>query len=66
MDVCARICVHYLARDDVPDVSFADGQPVFPKIVAISPEKIQKTRRIIIYSEFPSMAPLLQNVRTFF
>ncbi|GLB36948.1 putative aortic smooth muscle cell differentiation [Lyophyllum shimeji] len=62
MDTCARICKHYLARDDVQDVSFADGQPIFPEIVAVPKEQVQQTRRILIYSEFASMAPLLQNV----
>lgn len=63
MDVCARICAHYLTHDDVEDVTFEDGQAVFPETPIPPEEEIRKTRRIIIYSEFSSMAPLLQNVR---
>ncbi|RDB19056.1 Transcription regulatory protein SNF2 [Hypsizygus marmoreus] len=62
MDVCAQICSHYLTHDDVEDVAFVEGKPVFPEIVAIPGKEVLKTRRIIIYSEFSSMAPLLQNV----
>lgn len=61
MDVCARICAHYLAHDDVGDVSFVDGKPVFPD-TSVPPQAPQQKRRIVIYSEFSSMAPLLQNV----
>jgi hypothetical protein len=31
MDVCAKLCAHYLTHDKVEDVSFVDGQPVFSK-----------------------------------
>ncbi|KXN81008.1 Nuclear protein STH1/NPS1 [Leucoagaricus sp. SymC.cos] len=61
MDVCAKICAHYLTHDDVGHVSFLDGEPVFPSTDADS-TNLLKTRRILIYAEFPSMAPLLQNV----
>ncbi|KAJ3803777.1 P-loop containing nucleoside triphosphate hydrolase protein [Lentinula aff. lateritia] len=59
MDVCAQICQHYLLRDDVPDVEFINGKPVFPKL---KPSKGMKTRKILIYSEFPSMTSLLVKV----
>lgn len=63
MDVCAQICQHYLLRDDVPDVEFIDGKPVFPKL---KPSKgSSKIRKILIYSEFPSMTSLLVKVRSF-
>ncbi|KAF9442094.1 P-loop containing nucleoside triphosphate hydrolase protein [Macrolepiota fuliginosa MF-IS2] len=62
MDVCAKICAHYLTHDDVGDVVFEEGQPIFPDIPDMREADIQRTRRIIIYAEFPSMAPLLQNV----
>ncbi|KAF7771865.1 hypothetical protein Agabi119p4_6176 [Agaricus bisporus var. burnettii] len=62
MDVCARICAHYLKHDHMDDVHFENGKPVFPVFPEIPGERLPKRRRIIIYSEFPSMAPLLQNV----
>lgn len=62
MDVCARLCAHYLTHDEVDDVSFVDGNPVFPDTGVAPGHSPQKTRRIIIYQEFSSMALLLQNV----
>lgn len=62
MDVCAKICGHYLTRDDIEDVRFEDGKPVFPEVLTVPGEEIQRSRRIIIYAEFSSMAPLFQNV----
>ena len=62
MDACARICAHYLQDDRIDDVDFQDGEPVFPQIHATWASEPQRTRRIIVYAEFPSMAPLLQNV----
>ncbi|KAF9444080.1 hypothetical protein P691DRAFT_678274 [Macrolepiota fuliginosa MF-IS2] len=62
MDVCGRISFHYLTRDDVPDVEFHDGKLVLPEVPPLPEKDIRKTRRIIIYAEFASMAPLLQNV----
>lgn len=65
MDVCARICRHYLQQDDVPDVEFQDGQVIFPTL-AQKPgepgETASRTRKILIYAEFPSMTGILQNV----
>lgn len=62
MDVCARLCAHYLTHDEVDDVSFVDGNPVFPDTAVSSGRSPQKARHIIIYQEFSSMALLLQNV----
>ncbi|KAJ3885134.1 P-loop containing nucleoside triphosphate hydrolase protein [Lentinula edodes] len=63
MDVCAQICQHYLLGDDVPDVEFIDGKPVFPKPnPSDGPKGPSKTRKILIYSEFPSMTSLLVKV----
>ena len=62
MDVCARICAHYLTDDHVPDISFDNGEVHFPTIPGQCQDFPERSRRIIIYAEFPSMAPLLQNV----
>jgi len=32
IDVCARICAYYLQDDQIDDVDFQDGEPVFPQI----------------------------------
>ena len=64
MDTCARVVAHYLTDDNVQDVTFADGRPVFPELVKTRKDQIRQTRRIIIYAEFSSMAPLFQNVST--
>lgn len=62
MDVCAQICSHYLAHDQVEDVSFLDGKPVFPEIAVAPGHPPQRNRHIIIFQEFASMALLLQKV----
>ncbi|KAJ3563513.1 hypothetical protein NP233_g8897 [Leucocoprinus birnbaumii] len=62
MDTCARACVHYLTHDDVPDITFEDGELVLPKVEVQPGQKVTRARRIIIYSEFSSMASLFQNV----
>lgn len=62
MDLCARLCRHYLSHDDVDDVSFMNGQAEFPQLEFVPGTTYHKNRRIIIYSEFSSMHPLLQNV----
>jgi hypothetical protein len=62
MDVCAQICSYYLWRDDVLDVSFNNGVPVFPSLEDAPKGIGNKTRQILIYAEFPSMTPLLRNV----
>lgn len=63
MEVLAKICAHYLSHDDVEDVTFEEGRPVFPPVPELEDAKTQQTRQIIVYGEFPSMAPLIQNVR---
>ncbi|KAJ3557756.1 hypothetical protein NP233_g11663 [Leucocoprinus birnbaumii] len=62
MDACGRITAHYLLDDRVPDVICEDGEIMFPDVPQEFKDHPLQTRRIIIYSEFPSMTPLLQNV----
>ncbi|KAF5345577.1 hypothetical protein D9756_011032 [Leucocoprinus leucothites] len=62
MDICARICSHYLTHDDVDDVKFENGQALFTPVIMEPGKEYSRKRRIIIYSEFTSMAPLLRNV----
>jgi TATA-binding protein-associated factor len=33
MDVCARICAHYLKHDHVDDVRFEEGQLILPDVL---------------------------------
>ncbi|KXN82140.1 SWI/SNF-related matrix-associated actin-dependent regulator [Leucoagaricus sp. SymC.cos] len=63
MTVCAQLCKYYLTHDDVPDVDFVDGEPVFPDIPQLPSGDVKRTRRLIVYAEFASMQPLLQDVR---
>ncbi|KAJ3566666.1 hypothetical protein NP233_g6855 [Leucocoprinus birnbaumii] len=62
IETCSKLCSYYLTHDAVPDVTFENGQAIFPKVEVKPGEEVSKKRRIIIYSEFSSMAPLLQNV----
>ncbi|KAM6490053.1 P-loop containing nucleoside triphosphate hydrolase protein [Amanita muscaria] len=61
MDVCARICQYYLSSDDVSDVTFEDGKPIF---VSSQPTNLSNPakRHILIFAEFPSMTLILRNV----
>jgi TATA-binding protein-associated factor len=64
MDVCAKICQHYLSHDDIPDMEFVDGYVMFPAIPAMqiqAPFTIEC--KILIYSELPSVTVLLMNIR---
>ena len=65
LDVLARICRHYLSADDVPDVYFENGAPVFPPCVPV-PGEISRNCRVIIFANFSSMAGLMQNVSIMF
>ena len=64
IDACARMCRHLLSRDDAPDMIFQDGQIIFPDVPQSLPgEEVSQDRKILIYQEFPSLGPLLRNVR---
>lgn len=63
VDICARMCCHLLSRDDAPEMSFKDGQVIFPDIPPPTHgEIVQKETKILIYQEFPSFGPLLRGV----
>ncbi|KAF8514105.1 hypothetical protein BU17DRAFT_68522 [Hysterangium stoloniferum] len=55
MDVCAKICKHYLFDNNIPDVEFNEGVPIFPGLEV--PSQIMN-RRIFIYSESPMVLEL--------
>lgn len=66
LDALARICAHYLSRDDAPHVSFADGRLVIPAMPPLEPGKvITKKRRICVYLEFVHFRPLIMQVNQF-
>lgn len=66
VDVCAKMCLHILSRDDAPMMEFKDGQVFFPKIPPPVPgETVSILAKILIYQEFPSFGPLVRNVRVF-
>ncbi|KAF8529096.1 hypothetical protein BU17DRAFT_80270 [Hysterangium stoloniferum] len=58
MDVCAKIYKHYLSDNNIPDVKFNEGIPIFPGLEV--PSQIMN-RRILIYSESPMVTHLLRN-----
>ncbi|KAF8869441.1 P-loop containing nucleoside triphosphate hydrolase protein [Infundibulicybe gibba] len=59
IDVCAKLCKYLLSRDDAPPVTFHDGEAFFPELPSTP---CTKTRRILIYQEFPSLGPLLRRI----
>ena len=63
IDTCAQICQHFLARDDALEPVFDDGQVVFPSMPDTPTSN--RTRKLLIYQEFPSLGPLLRNVSSF-
>jgi len=63
IDTCARICEHFLTRDDALEPVFDEGQVMFPPMPDAA--AINRTRKLLIYQEFPSLGPLLRNVSSF-
>jgi hypothetical protein len=66
MTAAVRICVHLLSRDDAPPVLFdGEGHYEFPPLPDIAPgaELPGKTRKILIYQEWPVQVELLARVR---
>lgn len=63
MDMCARMCVHLLSRDDAPPLVFEGGSVTFNPIPETQPgEIIKRDTKIVIYQEFTCLGSLLQNV----
>jgi len=63
LDTCARLVKHILTSDLAPVVECKDGVVEFPPIPSPPPGvEVPRTRKILIYQEFPSLIPLLQNV----
>ncbi|KAG6903925.1 hypothetical protein DXG01_013848 [Tephrocybe rancida] len=67
MDTCARMTRHLLSRDDAPPMIFKDGIVEYSPVPEPQPgEDVKKTKKIIIYQEFPSLGPLLRNILTLY
>ena len=63
VDICSKICLHILSRDDAPMMEFKDGQVFFPKVPPPAPgESVSRLDKILIYLDFASFGPLLCNV----
>lgn len=65
LDMAARLAQYFLSRDDLPLPTFANGGITFPAIPPVKKgEKISKDCKIVVFSEFPSMLPVLIQVST--
>ena len=65
-DVCAKLIKHLLKRDDAPEIVVQDGKVKFPRLTNEQKAKpVSRTRKILIYQEFPCLGSLLRNVRIF-
>lgn len=64
MDICARLCQYLLRQDNLPEIRFEDGNPVFdpPPPPPNQDHPPSQETRILIYQEFPSLCRLLRNV----
>lgn len=63
LDTAARMCQYLLQRDNLPLPEFTGGDVRFPP----SPELLEgetatQNTKIVVFSEFPSMCSVLQNV----
>ena len=64
MDICAQMCQYLLQQDDLPEIRFEGGNPIFdppPPLPNLEHLPSQETR-ILIYQQFPSLCRLLRNV----
>jgi hypothetical protein len=63
VDICARMCLHLLSRDDAAPMIFSEGTVFFPETPPPAPGKaISQDSKILIYQEFPSFGPLVRTV----
>lgn len=63
LDMAARLCQYFLTQDDLPLPAFADGTINFPPIPpSRKTQKISKTSKIMVFTEFPLMRSLFINV----
>jgi hypothetical protein len=63
IDICARMCLHLLSRDDASPMRFEDGTINFPESPQPAPgEPPSYNNKILIYHEFPSFGPLIRSV----
>lgn len=64
VDTVALACVHLLSSDSAPRIYVENDVAIFPPIPPrLDGKEHTKTNKILIYQEFPSMTPLLRNVR---
>jgi len=65
VDVCARMCLHLISRDDAPRMVFEDGAVIFPEVPKpMHGERVSQELKIVIFQDFPSFGPLVRDVRT--
>ncbi|KAJ3569319.1 hypothetical protein NP233_g5133 [Leucocoprinus birnbaumii] len=62
MEYCTQICKYLLINDHILDIICKDGEIEFPDVLEEFFANPQSSQHIIIYSEFLSLASLLQNV----
>jgi hypothetical protein len=63
IDICARMCLHLLSRDDAATMGFKEGTVDFPESPQPAPgELVSHKNKILIYHEFPSFGPLIRGV----
>lgn len=63
VDTAARLSRYLLTRDDLPIPTFENGTVSFPNIPPVRKgETVTQDTKIVVFSEFPSMVSLFQNV----
>ena len=56
IDICAQMCQYLLQQDDLPEIRFEGGNPIFdpPPPLPNQEHLPSQETRILIYQEFPS------------
>ena len=63
LDTAAQLCQYLLQRDNLPLPAFTGGGVRFPSLPQLlEGEVATQHTKIVIFSEFPSMCSVLQNV----
>ena len=60
LDTAARLCQYFLSQDDLPIPTFEGGSLKLPPIPP--PNGTKATAKMVLFSEFPSMISLIENV----
>lgn len=62
LDTAAQLCQYLLQQDDLPNPTFSNGRVHFPPVSLLNEDAAKHDLKIVVFTEFPSMISLFQNV----